>query len=106
MAVLSNQIYSPQEFVEEITGEYYIIHDNADRAIHAILRKEGYENNTTKTLWDYPLDDISEIVANEINVVLVDVSGFNKDGIWVEEYRWFEVPDSSCENFKEEEDAW
>jgi hypothetical protein len=31
-------------------------------------------------------------------VVLVDVSGFSKEGKWEQEYRWFEVP----ENFEEE----
>jgi hypothetical protein len=44
-------------------------------------------------LFDYPLSEIDHIVENKINVVLVDVSGFDKNGIWQHEYRWFEVPE-------------
>jgi hypothetical protein len=49
--------------------------------------------------WSYPLSEIDHIVENNLCVVLVDVSGFSKEGKWEQEYRWFEVP----ENFEEEE---
>ena len=91
--VKSKKIYSPQSFVGAITGKYYIHkHDDTVKEIHDLLRLNGYETSSNP-LWDYPLDEIDHIVENGIPVVLVDVSGFNEDEEWIQEYRWFEVPE-------------
>ena len=96
MAVLSNEIYSPQNYIESVTGNCYIFRNDKDvyAEIQNILYLNGLEN-----LWDYPLTDIEHIVESQINVVLVDVSDYNaKTGNWVKEYRWFEVPENFCDN--------
>lgn len=92
MLVKSKKIYSPQSFVGAVTGHYYI-HDHEDtiKEIHDLLKLNKVETEENP-LWDYPLDEIEHIVENNTPVVLVDVSGFNEDDVWITEYRWFEVP--------------
>lgn len=92
--VKSNGIYAPQNYVGAITGTYYFfeykIHPSEE--IQYLLKSNGYE------LWDYPITEIDHIVENNLNVVLVDCSHYEGD-VYVNEYRWFEVP----EDFEEEE---
>ena len=96
--VKSKQIYSPQNFVDALTGYCYIFQcDDTIKEIHDLLKKHKVETRCNP-LWDYPLNEIEHIVENKIPVVLVDVSGFNEKVEWVQEYRWFEVP----EDFQEE----
>lgn len=92
MSVLSKEVYSPQHYVEAVTGNYYIFRNDATILddIQNLLRMNGFEN-----LWNYPLTEIEHIVENKINVVLVDVSDFEND-VWTTEYRWFEVPEDFC----------
>lgn len=92
--VKSEKIYSPQQYLEVITGKYYIIRGEDDVAfIHGVLAHEELN------FWDYPLSEIKHIVENNINVVLVDCMVVNdKTDQFEHEYRWFEVP----EGFKEE----
>ena len=93
--VKSKKIYSPQTFVEAVTGLYYAFRGEDDVIfIEEKLALNGFE------LWNYPLSEIAHIVENNLNVVLVDCA------IWSEiteefehEYRWFEVP----EDFEEVE---
>ena len=88
--VLSNKIYSPQNYIEAVTGNYYIFRKDTTilEEMQTILILNNLEN-----LWNYPLIEIDHIVKNEINVVLVDVSDYDaKSKTWVNEYRWFEVP--------------
>ena len=88
--VKSTNLYSPQNFVEAVTGYCYIFRsDNVAEQIAKLLKQNGYSD-----LFDYPLDEIDHIVENKINVVLVDVSCFDKHGIWHHEFRWFEVPEN------------
>lgn len=101
--VKSKQIYSPQNFVGAVTGKYYIHHcEDTVGEIHHLLKMNGIETEENP-LWDYPLDEIEHIVENGINVVLVDVSGFNEDDAWITEFRWFEVPEWFEEGMYEEE---
>ena len=102
MAVLSKEIYSPQNFLETLTGEGYIIGDYPIETIYEILIQKNIVDATDNTVWDYSLDEIDEIVTNNITVILVDVSGFNEDDEWVKEYRWFKIPASYCDNFKKD----
>ena len=100
MLVKSKTIYPPQNFVGALTGMYYIhkFNDNVSE-IHYLLRLNGVETEENP-LWDYPFDEIEHIVENEIPVVLVDVSHYDEKGAWIQEFRWFEVP----EDFKDEEE--
>ena len=98
--IKSKEIYSPQNYLEKITGNYYLM-GNADNDIEFIegaLKHNGFTED--KALWNYPFTEIKHIVENNLNVVLVNCSIWNKDTEEYEnEYRWFEVP----EDFKEEE---
>ena len=92
--VKSEKVFSPQEFVELMTGKTVLFSkDDTVAEIEAVLKL-----NVDGDLWNYPLSEIDHIVENDLNVVLVDVSGHNKDGKWVNEVRWFEVTDEFSEN--------
>jgi hypothetical protein len=94
--VKSEKLYSPQNYLESVTGNCYIINGEDDvKFINRVL----YENDLD-ILWNYPLSEIDHIVKNNLNVVLVDCMVVNEETDEFEhEYRWFEVP----EDFKEEE---
>ena len=95
--VKSEKIYSPQNYLEAITGNCYIIGGENDvELIQTILVENGYGDE----LWDYPMSEIGHIVENDLNVVLVDCMVVNEETDQFEhQYRWFEVP----EDFEEEE---
>jgi hypothetical protein len=94
--VKSEQIYSPQSYLEAVTGKCYIINGEDDvELIQEILVENGYIDE----LWDYPMSEIDHIVKNELDVVLVDCMVVNPETDQFEhQYRWFEVP----EDFKED----
>jgi hypothetical protein len=94
--VLSNKIYAPQNYVGGITGNCFIRNYNGiTECICKHLEKYGFDN-----LWDYPLMEIDHIIENNLNVVLVDCSHY-EGNVYVNEYRWFEVPEECINNFKE-----
>lgn len=90
--IKSERLYTPQGFVEAVTGNYYII--NADtiagliESIEYLLKENGHDN-----LWDYSFTEVEHIVENNLNVVLVELTGDDSNGEWKTVYRWFEVPD-------------
>ena len=102
--VVTNKLYSPQEFVEVLTGKYYTWtwdNDNDIEVIHDLLYHNGIESDESP-LWDYPLNEIAHIVENNINVVLVDVAVWNEETEHFEhELRWFEIPVGTCVDFEE-----
>lgn len=101
--VLTNTIYTPQSFVETLTDKCYLFNsDNDAERIHNLLAIENIEDEDSP-LWDYPLSEIEHIVANNINVVLVEIVYFDEDDVFQREYRWFEVPEEYADRFKEEE---
>lgn len=85
-------VYSPQSYIEAVTGECYIIRASTIYGLldemQAILSDYGYGY-----LWDYPLTEIDEIVENKLDVVLVELTGDDDEGKWRTVYRWFEVPE-------------
>ncbi len=82
-------IYSPQNYVEAVTGKCYVFkNENTCMEIEKRLEENGF-----KHLWSFPFTEIDHIVENGLDVVLVSVAGFNEKGQWEERYRWFEVPD-------------
>lgn len=90
--VLSKEIYSPQNYIEAVTGNYYVFRNDTTilDEMQTILVLNNFEN-----LWNYSLTEIDHIVENKINVVLVDVSDYDTEsGNWVAEHRWFEVPEN------------
>ena len=93
--IKSERLYSPQSYLEAVTGRCYVYNgDNDIGFIEATLDDHFFE------LWNYPLSEINHIVENNLNVVLVDCMEWNDDKNEFEhEYRWFEVP----EDFEEEE---
>ncbi len=85
--VRSNIIYTPQTFVEKLAGRCYCFkNENTVAEIEQLLKRHK------KPFANYALNEIEYIVENLLDVVLVDVSGFDKCGRWYREYRWFEVP--------------
>ena len=97
--VKSEYIYSPQNYLEGVTGNCYIINgDNDIDFIQRIFDEWGYE------LWNYPLSEIDHIVENNLNVVLVDCMVVNEETDEFEhQYRWFEVPLDFEQEYDEEE---
>ena len=99
--VVTNKLYSPQEFVEILTGKYYIfngINDIDD--IHTYLYVEGIETEEQQ-LWDYALDEIDHVIEHDLPIVLVKVLVEDDDGNLQSEVRWFEIPAECVANFEE-----
>ena len=103
---IANKVYDAREFLEIVTGHYYLMPDNNDfDTIHKILRQEGYEDDDCCTVWDYPLNEIDEVLANGGQAVLVSGSVWDEDcGEFFTEYRWVEIPDGCKEKFLNRED--
>lgn len=98
--VKSEQIYSPQSYLEAVTGKCYLVRGEDDVAfIEEVLALNGYGAD----YWNYPLSEIEHIVENNFNVVLVECMVVNSETDEFEHvYRWFEVP----EDFKDEEEGY
>lgn len=81
-------IYTPQNYVEAVTGQRCTFNKNICAEIGKRLAENGFDS-----LWDYPLSETEHVVQNELKVVLVDISEINENGEQKKEYRWFEVPE-------------
>ena len=94
--VKSEKLYSPQNYLEAVTGNCYIIRgDNDVEEIETILESLDY------CLWSHALTEIDYIMEENLDVVLVDCMIWNEEKSELEHvYRWFEVP----EDFEEEEE--
>lgn len=89
--VKSEKLYTPQTYLELVTGEYFIVKgDNDIDAIENILKDFKLDDN----LWNYPLSEIDHIVENDLDVVLVECMVYNNNTKEYEHiYRWFEIPE-------------
>lgn len=95
MAVKSEKIYSPQNYLLAMTGNCYIYpHDMSVIEFIESVLNDSFEEE----YWSYPLSEIDHILENNLNVVLVDCTDIDENGDLKPEYRWFEV----SENFKED----
>ena len=95
--VVSKKLWTPQTFVEAITGKCYIIEGDDDVGLISRLLEE----NDCSELWDYPMDEIDHIVENSIPVVLIDCMVYSEERQQYEhEYRWWEIPEDKIEWFK------
>lgn len=85
--VKSEKVFSPQEYLELVTGKCYIITGDDDvDFIEKTLAKNA------RCLWNYPLNEIDHIVESNLNVVLVECMIWNEDkGEFEHKLRWFEV---------------
>ena len=91
--VRSNQLYSPQIFVERLTDRLYIFQGDDDViTIHRLLKENGVETDDAP-LKDYALDEIEKAIEEHKPVVLVEALRLDEHTHdFVEELRWFEVP--------------
>lgn len=87
--VKSEKLYTPQTYLELVTGEYFIVKgDNDIDTIENILKDFKLDDD----LWNYPLSEIDHIVENDLDVVLVECMVYNNNTKEYEHvYRWFEV---------------
>lgn len=88
--IKSEKIFTPQEYLELVTGKTYIISsDNDVEAVELILEKEGYD------FWTYTFTEIEHVIDNEVPVVLVDYMIYNEDTKEFEHVlRWSEVDEN------------
>ena len=97
MTVISNKIWTPQTFLEAVTGQCFIIEGEDDVGLISRLLEE----NDYGDLWDYPMNEIDHVVENNYHVVLVDCMVWNEDERQYEhEYRWWQIPENKIEWFK------
>ena len=97
--VKSEQIYSPQSYLEAVTGKCYVISGENDLEFIGIILAQ----NDLTELWDFPLSEIDHIVENNIDVVLVDCMVWNeKTKEYEHVYRWFEVTEDFEQEYDEE----
>jgi hypothetical protein len=101
MIVVSEKLYTPQQFVEVVTGHCCIFNGDDDVGrISAILEENGYGY-----LWDYTMSDIDHIVEQGHQVVLVDCMVWSEGkGQYEHEYRWWQVPDNALNKFQNKEE--
>ncbi len=99
--IKSQKIFSPQKYLDAMTGYCYILHDKYDvvNEIHSILKKHKIET-TDRKIADFPFEDIKQVVASNVDVVLVDISWYGPDDVWENKYRWFEVTEDFNERKK------
>lgn len=89
--IKSEKIFTPQEYLELVTGKTYDIGSelNDVEAVELILEKEGYD------FWTYTFTEIEHVIDNEVPVVLVDYIVYNED---IKEFehvlRWSEVSEN------------
>ena len=88
--VKSEKLFSPQSYLDSVTGKCYVVDGDDDiEFINDALCANGYDS-----LWDYPLSEIDVIVESGFDVVLVDCMVYDEDAKeFKHELRWFEVPD-------------
>ena len=92
--IKSGCIYSPQNYLEAVTGKCYIF-SGREPVLKQISRMLK-ENNRSAV--SYPLRKTEKALKCGFPVVLVDCSDFTDDMRLLQEYRWFRVPT----NFNEE----
>ena len=85
--IKSSKIYSPQRFLEAVTGKTYIL--NYDKPL--VPQIERILIHHRKPYSSYPLEDAQKALNKKGNIVLVSCSDMNEKLEFVEKYRWFKV---------------
>lgn len=100
--IKSEKLYSPREYLEAVTGFYYLVKGNDDVAFIQNALKE----NNLEEFWDYPMGEINHIAENDIDVVLVDCTVYSeKTKEYKHVYRWFEVPGDFKDGIEEDSEG-
>ena len=85
--IKSDKIYSPQRFLEAVTGKTYIL--NYDKPL--VPQIERILIHHRKPYSNYPLEDAQKALNKKGNIVLVSCSDISENCEFVEKYRWFKV---------------
>ena len=73
--IIYHDITTPQNYLELVTGKVYNLKSNDKKSeIEDNLEEEGFSE-----LWNFSLDEITEVIATETSVVLVELCDINKD---------------------------
>lgn len=84
--VVSEQIFSPQNYLMTVTGKCFVVDgDNDILTIKNILKQEGYEK-----LKCFSLNELLQAVSEKCNVVLVDCM-VCEEKEFTHRLCWFEV---------------
>ena len=87
MGQIINQMMSPQNYLEIMTGETFIINGDDDNKLSKnVLRQRGIRAKS------YDFDDISGLVNATGQYVLVDAIADDNVGMY-HAYRWWQIPD-------------
>lgn len=93
--VKSQYIYTPQSYIEKMTGECFIFNQEETYVEIEDILDDCFGEGA---YWSHSFEEIDYIVQEELPVVLVDVSGFYGTKEMQQMYRWFEVD----EDFEED----
>ena len=91
--IKSKGIYSPQSYLEIVTGNCYILSNEIPivTEIENILKTGGFNTQ------NYSLTETAKALQNGKPIVLVDCTDIYENSEMIHECRWFCVPD----NFQE-----
>ncbi len=95
--IASNVILSPQNFLELVTGECFIIHTSKP----IIQQIEKILDNHRLPFVSYDLKDVYLALSAGVPIVLVDCCDTDKNFQPIISYRWFQIP-IELSNIKEE----
>ena len=95
--IASNVILSPQNFLELVTGECFIIHTSKP----VIQQIEEILDDYKLPFVSYDLKDVDLALSAGVPIVLVDCCDTDKNFQPIISYRWFQTP-IELSNIKEE----
>jgi hypothetical protein len=78
---------SVQQYIERVTGKYYIIRGENDiEFINQILKDNGFKAR------NYKFDNVEQFIKDKTDVVLVQCYVENEEKELVTDLRWYEFP--------------
>ena len=95
--IASNVILSPQNFLELVTGECFIIHTSKP----VIQQIEEILDDYKLPFVSYDLKDVDLALSAGVPIVLVDCCDTDENFQPIISYRWFQIP-IELSNIKEE----
>lgn len=95
--IASNVILSPQNFLELVTGECFIIHTSKP----VIQQIEEVLDDYKLPFVSYDLKDVDLALSAGVPIVLVDCCDTDENFQPIISYRWFQIP-IELSNIKEE----
>ena len=89
--VKSESVFSPQTYLEEVTGKCYIVCSDTISGLIDKIECVLFENGH-KQIRNFQFTEIDKIVSSGADVVLVELSGEDRRGKWNTVFHWFEIP--------------